>query len=161
MKKIKKLFCLSLVFVLLLGLSMLVAYQPKEHFAHAAVNSESNEVMPNGLYTSLSLSINGEDGRIWATVKNDFTLFPATVIVIVELYSSDIYYESHEKMELVSINSINDLNMGQTIVAEALTGGVKKYWQARMRYKIDSGSWQNRNTATLLYDADGNCLGYY
>lgn len=94
-------------------------------------------------------------------MKNDFTLFPATVIVIVELYSSDTYYESYTQMTLTSRNTIDDLNMGNTIKAEASTGGVQKYWQARMRYKIDNKAWEERVTDSLLYDANGNYIKEY
>lgn len=48
---------------------------------------------PYGLATSLSLSINSGNGKVWATVKNDLTVFSSTVIVIVQLYSSDSYAE--------------------------------------------------------------------
>lgn len=121
--------------------------------------SYENEISPRGLFTSLSLAINGGDGMIWATVKNDFTLLPSTVVVIVELYCSDTYYESHEDMELVSINSTEDLNMGKTITAEASTGGVQKYWQGRMRYKVDKKGWQSETTGTMKYSAEGEYLG--
>ena len=46
------------------------------------------------LFTSLSISLNGGNGKVWATVKNDFTLFPSTVLVIVQLYTSYNYCES-------------------------------------------------------------------
>lgn len=122
---------------------------------------DSSEPTTRGIYTALSLSINGADGKVWATVKNDFTLFPATVIVIVELYSSDTYYESYTQMTLTSRNTIDDLNMGNTIKAEASTGGVQKYWQARMRYKIDNKAWEERVTDSLLFDANGNYIKEY
>ncbi len=130
---------------------------PKEIIGDAT--KKSGEASPYGLYTHLSLSINGADGRIWATVRNDFTLFPANVKVIVELYSSDTYYESYTDMELICMNSIEDLNMGNSIVAEGYTQGVQKYWQARMRYKIDNKVWESRTTGTMLYSADGEYLG--
>ena len=62
-------------------------------------------------------------------------------------------------MTLVSMKSIEDLNMGNSIVAEGSTGGVKKYWQGRMRYKIDNGGWKSETTGTMLYSADGTYLG--
>lgn len=121
----------------------------------------SQGVTPRGIFAALSLSINSGDGKVWATAKNDFTLFPATVIVIVELYSSDVYYESHTQMTLTSRNTIDDLNIGNTLVAEASTGGVQKYWQARMRYKVDNRSWKEEVTDSLLIDGDGNYIKEY
>lgn len=123
------------------------------------ITENGGEASTRGLYTHLSLSINGGNGKIWATVRNDFTLFPSTVIVIVELYTSNTYHELHTDMTLVSINSIDDLNMGQSIVVEGSTGGVEKFWQARMRYKKDNGGWKTETTGTLRYSANGDYLG--
>lgn len=116
-------------------------------------------ISTKGLFTSLSLSINGGDSKIWTTVKNDVTVFPATVYVIVELYCSLEYQENYENMTLVAINSTMDLNMGKTIVAEAPTEGVQQYWKGRMRYKIDNKAWEVRDTGTVLYSATGEPLG--
>lgn len=121
--------------------------------------SYDDEIEPKGLFTSLSISIKGENSRIKVTVKNDITIFSSTVYVIVELYCSLEYHEKHEDMTLVAINSTMDLDMGQTIVAEAPTGGVEQYWQGRMRYKIDNKAWEERNTGTVKYSATGEPLG--
>ncbi len=115
---------------------------------------------PYGLATSLSLSINSGNGKVWATVKNDLTVFSSTVIVIVQLYSSDSYAESYTQMELVCMNSIADLNIGKTITTEAETGGVEKFWLARMRYKVDNGSWSSRQTGACRISASGEFLGF-
>lgn len=110
--------------------------------------------------TTLSLTINSGDGKVWATVKNDFTLFPSTVIVIVQLYSSETYAESYTEMTLVSQNSIDDLNIGKTVKTEAETGGVEKFWLARMRYKINNASWASRDTGACRISASGEFLGF-
>lgn len=57
------------------------------------------------------------------------------------------------------MNSIKDLNMGESIAAEGYTGIVQKYWQARMRYRIDNAGWKFETTVTMLYSADGLYLG--
>lgn len=124
------------------------------------LKNESNSVSPYGLTTSLSLSINSGNGKVWATVKNDLTVFSSTVIVIVQLYSSDTYAESYTQMELVCMNSIADLDMGKTISTEAETGGVEKFWLARMRFKIDGGSWSSRQTGACRISASGDFLGF-
>ena len=110
---------------------------------------------PYGLMTSLTLSIGGEKGVITASVKNTFTLFPATVRVVVELYNSDTFQESYTTMELVCRNMISDLNMGSTVQTQSSTNGEQKYWKARMYYKIDAKDWQQRETEAVLYGADG------
>ena len=119
----------------------------------------SREVSSRGLYTSMSLLLNGGNGKVWVTGKNDITIFPSTVMVIVELYASDIYYASYTDMQLVSRNTIADLNMGETLVAEASTGGVQKYWYGYMKYKVDDRAWEEMNTGTFIYSADGTYLG--
>lgn len=124
------------------------------------LKNESNEITPRGLTTSLSLTINSGDGKVWATVRNDLTIFNSTVVVIVQLYSSESYAESYTQMDLVCMNSIADLDMGKTISTEAETGGVEKFWLARMRFKIDSESWSSRQTGACRISASGEFLGY-
>ena len=108
------------------------------------------------LLTNLSISIKGANGVITTTVRNDFTLFPSTVVVYVELYSSPTYYESYKDMNLVASNMTNDLNIYQTISASASTNGQQMYWQGRMRYQINGAEWKDTVTGTYLYTADGN-----
>ena len=124
------------------------------------ISNEGQSASVYGVSTSLSLSINSGNGKVWATVKNDFTFLPSTVVVIVQLYCSDEYAESYTEMERVSMNSIADLDIGQTITTEAETGGVEKFWLARMRYKIDSNVWQSRQTGACRISASGEFLGY-
>ena len=161
MKQKNKIFNLLLSGILATGLSGVMGTDLQSYEASAEpmmIAQEDGDVSTKGIYTALSLSINGGNGNIWATVKNDITIFPSTVWVIVELYTSDTYQESHINMELVCRNSTTDLNMGEIIRAEASTGGVQKYWQGRMRYKVDSGAWKEGTTGTLLYSADGTFL---
>ena len=121
---------------------------------------ESNEdVSTRGIFTSLSLSINGGDGKVWATVRNDITIFPSTVQVIVELYYSEEYTDNHENMIVADRQATTDLNMGKTIVAESSTNGRELYWQGRMRYKVDDGEWEVKNTGTIHCGPDGEYLG--
>ena len=118
----------------------------------------SNSIEPRGWFTSVSLKMNGGDSKVWVTATNDVTIFPATVYVIVELYSSSEYQEKYENMTLVATNSILDLDMGKSISAICSTGGVEKYWHGRMRYKIDNKAWEERSTGTVKYSATGEYL---
>ncbi len=130
--------------------------------ANAAQDEMSNEnvegVETRGIYTSLSLSMDGGSGRVWATAKNDLTIFPSTVKVTVELYCSDVYYASYEKMTLAAQNSIDDLNMGESITVNCSTGGKQKYWQGRMVYKIDNKFPETKITQIMIFDANGNFI---
>ena len=116
------------------------------------------EAETRGIYTSLSLSMDGGSGRVWATAKNDLTIFPSTVKVTVELYCSDVYYASYEKMTLAAQNSIDDLNMGESITVNCSTGGKQKYWQGRMVYKIDNKFPETKITQIMIFDANGNFI---
>lgn len=109
MNKQKRLFSIAAaVFSFLAGATFLCKGASVAASAEQAVSGteeiaeSSEDISTRGIYTSLSLSINGGDGRVWATVRNDITIFPATVMVIVELYSSDEYEENHENMTIVS-----------------------------------------------------------
>lgn len=163
MKKAIKM-CAVLVGVVL----FLLMFGSATMLAKADTNSEPvqvdeteavEEVNTKGIYTSLSISLNGGDGKVWTTVRNDFTLFPSTVFVIVQLYSSYTYCEDYRDMTLVTATSTTDLNMGESIVAEASTGGEQKYWLGRMRYKVDNKDWEERTVGVGLYSAEGEFLG--
>lgn len=170
MLKIKNLL-LSVLFILLVLCSIVMITINRTASAEAleevsgynqddeGVANLENEVTPY-LFTTLSLSMNGGGGKVWTTVKNEFTLFPSTVIVILELYSSNTYQENYQNMTLVGTNYIADLDINKTLSVTCSTGGTQKYWQGRMRYKINSQAWKESNTGTLLYDGDGNFLGY-
>ncbi len=114
------------------------------------------ECDPLGIYTSLTVSLDHGKGQVWATAQNAFTLFPATVRVYVQLYSSDCYRESYTEMTLVSQEYTGDLNMGDSISAYASTNGVQKYWLARIYYKVDNKNWSSQTTEIELVDGNGN-----
>lgn len=163
MKKGRISFVALAVLLVLLLVTMLGACGIAGKGATVAEASESEvnqDATIRGIYTSLSISINGGNGRIWTTVKNEITIFPATVYVIVELYSSENFTESYQNMKLEATNQIGDLNVGKTIKAEASTNGVQKYWLGRTRYKVDNGAWKEMNTGICLYDANGNFIRY-
>ena len=130
----------------------------QEEKIEAYTQSNSEEISPMALLVNLSLSIDSGDGQVWATVKNEFTLFPGTVQVYVELYSSLTYQDSYETMKLESRGYISDLDQGETISTYASTNGVEKYWQARLYSKVDNGSWSSKTTRILLIDGNGDLL---
>ena len=110
---------------------------------------------PYGIYTALSLSIDGSGGYVWATATNEITIFPSTVRVIVELYSSMTYQESYLDMEQEGREYVHDLDMGQRVTIKVPTNGVQRYWKARMLFKVDNDDWDTRVTSTWLLDGNG------
>lgn len=158
-----KLFGLIISLILFLFLSNIYnanivkadTYKETEYY-NGTIDEE--DVSPRGLFTNLTLAIGGGNGEIWADVKNEFTLFPATVWVYVELYSSDTYQEFYTTMKLEKMGSIADLDMGNTIRISVPTGGKQRYWQARMRYRLDQNDWQSKSTPTFLYGAEGDFI---
>lgn len=128
--------------------------------ARAVTSLQDNESKEfRGIYTSLSITLNGGDGKVWVTVRNDLTILPSTVYVIVQLYSSYDYAEDVNEMTLVCSNSSLDLNMGQSIIAEAYTNGEQRYWMGRMRYKIDNKEWEEKTVGPGVYNGNGDFVG--
>lgn len=126
--------------------------------APAAYAAEA-EADPRGLIANLSIRMGSEGDRIWGQAKNNFTLFPSTIEVYVELYSSTEYPYSFREMELEAEDYTADLNMGDALRVYASTGGEQKYWLARMRYKFDDRNWAEELTPIAIYSADGEFLG--
>ena len=157
---LKKIFNFVALFIFACGITL--AYTQNNIVANAAQDEMSNEnvegVETRGIYTSLSLSMDGGSGRVWATAKNEVTIFPSTVRVTVELYCSDVYCASYENMTLAASNSISDLNMGESITVNCSTGGKQKYWQGRMVYKIDNKAPESKVTMVMIFDANGNFI---
>ena len=151
-----------IVIAVLMAMTLFTFVQFETVFADtnpsAPVAEEVNDEKSPRVFTSLSISLNGGDGKVWTTVKNDFTLFPSTVYVVVQLYCSDTYQEDYRNMTLVSSNSITDLDMGKTITAEASTNGKQQYWIGRMRYKIGGGDWEERIAGPAKYSASGDFI---
>lgn len=144
--------CAACCFAGVASFTTVAAAKSAEYAADAEVEAD------RGLFTNLTLGMHGQDGRIWAQVKNEFTLFPSVIIVYVELYSSKTYQESYTAMELEGREYIADLNIGETLELSVSTGGEQKYWMARMRYKFDDRDWVEKTTDALLYSAAGVCL---
>lgn len=166
MTLIKKFFIYLSSLIIVLG-AILLCVPNKNLTAFANEQSELYEIDANDfadveprLLETLSIALYGGDGKVWVTVKNDFTLFPSTVYVIVQLYSSSTYTESYEDMELVAVNSTLDLDMGHTITATASTNGKQMYWMGRLRYKVGSGDWKKEVlSGPGLFSASGEFLG--
>ncbi len=77
---------MSLLFVVLCAFSVMLTNSTGVCYSAKAMELQSSqEIEPRGWITKLSLSINGGDGQVWGTVKNTFTLFPATVRVYAEI----------------------------------------------------------------------------
>ena len=166
--KIKTLICALLCCLLTLCVALIclnangVYAAPQDYAAESEGAQETEgegEATPYAL-ANLSLSINGGDGKVWATVKNTWTWVSSKVVVIVLLYSSDTYCEDYLEMRMESNNEISDLNMGKSITTEAPTGGVEKYWLARARYKINNGEWRVKDTGVCRLGPSGEFLGY-
>lgn len=126
--------------------------------ANAATTDSSPDAETLGLMTKLSLDMGSSEGKVWATVHNDFTLGMSTVEVYVELYSSLTYQSSYKDMTLESQNHIGDLNINKTLRTTAPIDGVQRYWRARMRYKVDKKDWATKETATVLVDVNGKVV---
>ena len=113
---------------------------------------------PRALFAHLTLKLEGGNGEVWATAKNVFTLFPGTVEVQVELYSSTEYPSSYEEMTLERRIYKGDLNQGKELVARASTDGEQRYWMARMTSNVDGSGKQDKLIGPMLFDGNGNLI---
>lgn len=129
-------------------------------FSLVACNSVQTEgKQRERILTRISLSLQGKDGKITVTGRNEFDLFSSDVKVVLELYSSATYQESYADMQMAASNAVENLSKGQTITASASTRGKAMYWQGRIRYKINNDKWAVQTTGTAYYDADGAYVG--
>ncbi|MDE7208895.1 MAG: hypothetical protein K2O31_03350 [Clostridia bacterium] len=126
--------------------------------ASAATDDESNEAVPFGIMTKISLDIGSSGTTMWARAHNDFTLGPSTIQVYVYLYSSTTYQEDYMQMTLESSKYIGDLNINKTLETTAQINGVQRYWRARVKYKLDQKDWVSMESETHLVDVNGNVI---
>lgn len=157
MTKVKR--AILLILLLISSTVLCLSFGGKKTKAETASADKSvcsNEaVEPQGIYTKMSFALNGGDGQVWFTAKNQFTLFSSTVTVQIELYRSDTYQDDFANMTLVAENYIYDLDQGKSLTATASTDGKQSYWRARGYYQRDSSGWKEVVSETILYTADG------
>ena len=110
-------------------------------------------------FANISIALDGGENKVIATARNNFTLFPATVYVVAQLYCSLTYTEDYKEMELVCMTSTDDLDQGHTITTEFSTNGERKYWMGRARYRENGGEWKELTVGPVLYSASGEYLG--
>lgn len=122
-----------------------------------ASTAVSSEAEPR-LFTKLDVYLNSEKQTVTANVKNTFTLFPSTVEVYIELYSSATPASSYQEMERKNVSYIADLDIGKILTTSAPSNGETRYWQGRAYYRIDGGGWQETLTEVVKYDGNGNLL---
>lgn len=162
MKTKTKLQVFTLSLAIMLSLLTLCAMSGRSQVAaeelsagHEIETVSASEESPLGIISSLSINIGAESGQVYATVRNDFTLFPSKIQVYVQLYSSLTYQNSYQNMTLESSKYIADLDMGKSITTYAPINAVKRYWQARLYFKMDNNSWSEKLTKIWLVEVDG------
>lgn len=114
----------------------------------ACASSGEKASWRTGLFAALSLSVEGDNGVVTATVRNDLTVGLSTIEVYVYLYSVT---ESGETVE-EAYNHTDDLNIFYEVTASASTSGKNKYWYAVMRYQSNAGAWVEKETVPVLID---------
>lgn len=103
-----------------------------------------------GFATYIDTDIYLENGLIYGTAKNTFTLGFSVIPVDIYLYSADdadmssnLKYENHAHCD--------DLNMGDSIYTFCLaTSG--KYYVCKIIYKIDNGASKEIYTSVYYYE---------
>lgn len=117
----------------------------------------ADDVQTRGIYVSVSIELKGNgDGTVSAIAENRFTLGSTVLQVFVELYASETFPYDISEMKKVGSYYSSDLNIFESISTTASTEGKAKYWCAKVMYNKDNKGWESKNTAILLYDANGN-----
>lgn len=147
----------ALFFMLFPSLGMAAASTEREQNVNLMTETMSFDET-RGLYAHLDVSVSSDNNYILGQVKNVFTLFPSTIVVYLELYSSEVYTEDHTQMTLEGSNMTYDLNQGEILEVRVSTGGRQRYWKTRIKYKFDDRDWVESETNSYLYSADGECL---
>lgn len=160
MEKVKKVVVSIGLSALLLG-AVLAAFSHQGMKASAAELEQAEEAIveesvsdssaePYGLYTKISITLSADSTYVYATAKNEFTLFMATIHVYAELYSFDRYQTTYTEDDLEARSYIVDLDQGKTLEARAEIGGRSRYWLAVARYQMDGGEWVTIKTDASL-----------
>lgn len=122
----------------------------------AVAEQDNEDVGAYGLFTNISVNISGSNGVITATAKNEFTLGYSTIPTYVRLYCSESPQQSYNNMTLKSEAYVSDLDIGKTLTTTCSTQGQTLYWKAVVVYKKDSSDWKTIETASILFDGNGN-----
>lgn len=123
---------------------------------NALAEQEDEETSTFGLFTNISVDISGSNGVITATAKNEFTLGYSTIPTYVRLYCSESPQQNYNNMTLKSEDYVADLDIGKTLTTTCSTQGQELYWKAVVVYKKDSSDWKTIETASILFDGNGN-----
>ncbi len=156
-QKVLGVFCAACVLAASAS-AMPVAHAQAESGNGCGTSVTEENIETRGLFVNVSIALDCGNGEVWVTAKNEFTLFPATVTVELELYSSDAYCSSYEQMTLVKKNSIDDLNIGKSFSVSDSTGGETKYWCGRMKYRVDKKDWKSSVTGMYHIDKNGDVI---
>lgn len=156
MIKIKKNFVLTIVLLatILFACCFCCFFNGNTALAQTTEGDEC-VAQPLGLVTQISIAIGAYSDRVWARAHNKFTLGFSTVQVYVYLYSSLEYETNYNNMKLENSAYIGDLNINKTLEVTAPIDGVKRYWRARLQYKLDSKAWTYKETDTFLVNENG------
>lgn len=145
---------------LLLASSLLIAPATQTATSEPETPTTYLEENVQRAFTNISASLTTTSERVVAHAQNNFTLFPTTVHVYIELYSSTLYASSYRGMELTNSNYIIDLDMGESIAVSAPINGQQRFWQARAYYQEGNGAWKEVLSDIFLIDTNGNVVPY-
>ncbi|MGN0789132.1 MAG: hypothetical protein ACI4MY_04275 [Christensenellales bacterium] len=124
----------------------------------AVAEQDNEDVGAYGLFTNISVNISGSNGVITATAKNEFTLGYSVIPTYVRLYCSESPQQSYENMTLKGESYTSDLDIGDMLTTSYSTEGRELYWKAVVVYKKDSSDWKTIETASVLFDSNGNLV---
>lgn len=152
-KTAKRSLAIKAVVAIMLAVIVAVAFTGTVSTYAEEVN---NSDMSTRAVTRMIVTIDVQNSRVIATVKNSFTFGVATIPTYVELYASTELCSFVHDMTLVARKYTTDLNIFEEMSVDATGKGEQKYWVALARYKVNDASWEEIYTRYIIVDADGN-----
>lgn len=111
------------------------------------------------LLVLMDINIKYSEGSIFAAANNRLTVFTGVVKTTVALYSSDSDPVCDiSNMTAVAVNSDEDLDFSESLIASCPINGKEKYWEAEVKWTVDGGAEYILRTEVIYYGADGSVL---
>ena len=101
-------------------------------------------------FINISLTVAEENGQVTATASHDFSVLQKNVKIYVLLYYSETFTDDHNEMTLVDYAFDGQLSKGESLTVTAQTEGEKRFWVARIYYKINDGKWEELIAGPIL-----------
>ncbi|MCI8729380.1 MAG: hypothetical protein HFK07_06130 [Clostridia bacterium] len=136
-------------------------------FCFSAQLSAEENIMPDNendisaarsISGNVNCSLGGGEGMVWVDVRRSFSLFSSPIQIYVYLYSSEVYCENVEDMNLREWKYEGEFRSNDSIKLELRTYGQQLYWRTVIKICKKSNAWEKIFDTTLLRNGEGNVI---